>query len=493
MPRTDDRPNILLLMTDQHRGDCLGMEGHPVLQTPYLDHIGASGSHFRRAYTACPVCIPARRTLMTGRRPASHGVLMNYHTWLDGPTLPGELSKAGYQAHLVGKLHLWPLRKLYGFASAAWSDSPRPGVDCDYQRFLRREGVYGPRISSAHGMDANGWAVRPWHLDERHHFTTWCASMAIDFLERRDPTLPFFLKVSFIHPHQPLTPPRDYYERYMAMDLPEPYVGDWARVFDGPQRGLPVASWRTALEPAVMKQYRAAYYASINHVDDQIGRVLEALPRKTIVLFLADHGEMLGDHQWIRKRSPYEPSARIPMVMRLPQEMGIPQRHEVHQVVELMDVMPTLLEAAGAKVPETVEGRSLLPLLRDENPPWREYLHGECAEMPTAPAVPHGLYGQAGTGQQYLTDGRRKYVWFPGQGAEQYFDLESDPREMHDLAADPARAGEVRLWRERLVEELEGRPEGFTDGKRLLKLDGPTPFCLPGFEPSDSPAKGATR
>lgn len=479
----DDRPNILLLMTDQQRGDCLGIDGHPVLQTPNLDHLAATGLHFRKAYTACPVCIPARRTLMTGRTPAGHGVLMNYQTWLGGPTLPGELAKAGYQAHLVGKLHLWPHRKLYGFGSAEWSDAPRPDRMDDYQRFLRRHGLSGSRLSAAHGMNSNGWNARPWHLEERFHFSNWCADMAVDFLGRRDPTAPFFLKVSFIHPHQPCTPPRDYYERYMAMDLPPPVVGDWARVFDEPQRGLPVASWRTALDPQVMKQYQAAYFGSVNHIDDQVGRILEILPRNTIVLFLSDHGEMLGDHQWIRKRNAYEPSARIPFIMRLPGSMGIEQGHRCDRLVELMDVMPTLLEAAGAPIPETVEGHSLLALARGEEEGWREILHGECAEVP-----------ETGSGMQYLTDGRWKYVWWPGTGGEQLFDLENDPRERHDLADDPGHIADLKTWRERLIERLDGRPEGFTDGRRLLTLDGPTPFCLPGHErPEADAARYRTR
>jgi arylsulfatase A-like enzyme len=321
-------------------------------------------------------------------------------------------------------------------------------------------------------VDTNGWNARPWHLPEEYHFSNWCATMACEFLERRDPTVPFFLKVSFIHPHQPCTPPPYYWDLYMDMELPEPYVGDWARVFDEPQRGQAVASWRTCLEPALARQMRAGYYGAITHIDHQIHRILEVVPRNTIVLFLADHGEMLGDHQWIRKRSAYEPSARIPFVLRLPPGMGIEGGREVHELVELMDVMPTLLEAAGAPIPETVDGRSLLPLLRGDAADWRPYLHGECAEVPEA----------GGTGMQYLTDGRRKYIWHPGTGVEQYFDLEADPREMHDLAADPDRADEVAGWRGRLVEELEGRPEGFVESGHLRVLGRMTPFCLPGYE-----------
>jgi len=463
-----ERPNIVLFLTDQHRGDALGLDGHPVVQTPYLDHVGASGVFFRRAYTACPVCIPARRTLLTGRKPARHGVVMNYDTCLDGPTLPGELARAGYQTHLVGKLHLWPHRKRYGFESADWSDAPKHH-DCgdDYVRFLKRHGIVWPGAAMAGGQNMNGWVSRPWHLDERFHFSNWCAEMALEFLERRDPTVPFFLNVSFIHPHQPCTPPRDYYDRYLAMDLPEPPVGDWARVFDCPQRGLPVASWRTWLEPAVLKQYQAGYYGSINHIDDQIGRILNVLPDRTIVVFASDHGEMLGDHQWIRKRNAFEGSARIPLLMRFPETMNVPQQRALDVPVELMDLMPTLLDAAGVPIPDTVDGTSLLPLLRGDSDRWREYLHGECANVPSLDS-----------GMQYLTDGKRKYIYYPGPGTEQFFDLESDPRELRNLAG----SIDLRPWRDRLMRELAGRPEGFTDGRRLVPLGRSTPCCLPGYE-----------
>ncbi|MDP6779462.1 MAG: sulfatase-like hydrolase/transferase, partial [Candidatus Latescibacteria bacterium] len=462
----DTRPNIVLITTDQHRGDCLGIEGHPVLQTPYLDWIGASGVRFSRAYSACPVCVPARRTMMTGRRPVNQGLLMNGNAPLTGPTLPDMLTEAGYRTHLVAKGHFGPSPTEIGFETACWADGPRAGGDNAYQQFLKDNGVDWPRASDAHGMPSNGYPVRSWHLDERFHFTNWCADEAVRFLEVHDTDRPFFLSVNFLHPHQPHTPPAFYYDRYMAMELPEPYVGDWARVFDGPVRGLNPECWRMCVDEPVIKQMRAAYYGCINHIDNQIARFIlrYVLPPNTVVVFTSDHGEMLGDHQWIRKRNPYEPSARIPMLWRFPDDMGVPQEHVIDRPVELMDIMPTLLEVAGVPVPDSVDGESLLPLIQDGNTPWREYLHGECAEVPSTDS-----------GMQYLTDGRCKYVWLPGQGAEQFFDLETDPREMTNLADNPDYAAEIAMWRQRLIDELEGRPEGFTDGKRLLKLDGPTP------------------
>ena len=474
---TDPRPNIVLFMTDEQRGDCLGIDGHPVLQTPYLDELAATGVRFRRAYSACPVCVPARRTLMTGKRPASHGILMNAVGWLDGPTLPGELSRAGYQTHLVGKLHLFPRRRLYGFDSSVWADSPSgaPASD-DYQLFLSREGVRSWNAGVAHGAHQNGWVARPWHLPENLHFTHWCADQALDFLHRRDPTVPFFLKVSFHQPHQPCTPPQPYWDRYVAMDLPEPVVGDWARVYDGPQRGLSVTSWRTALTPELMRQYRAGYYGSINHVDDQIGRVLTALPANTVVLFLSDHGEMLGDHQWIRKRNAFEGSARIPFMLRMPPgPRWQATRGQVrNELVELMDVMPTLLDIAGVDVPDGVEGTSLLPLILGDRSSWRPFLHGECAIVPTLDS-----------GMQYLTDGRRKYIWYPGTGSQHYFDVDNDPREMEDLSASPEHRADIEEWRARLALELDGRPEGFVEDGKLRVTGGPAAPVMDWVRPVD--------
>ena len=456
----DKRPNILLIMTDQQRGDCLGIEGHPVLQTPTLDWLAASGVRFSHGYTACPICVAARRTLMTGLRPATHGVVSNYGTLLHGPTLPGELTRAGYQTHLSGKLHLWPLWKNYGFEAMDLSDGPgfheQLEENSAYLRFLQQEGVKGIRPQVAHGCSGNSWVAAPWHLEDRFHVANWTTERAMDFLQTRDRTRPFFLKLSYFHPHTPVTPPRMYYDRYLAMDLPEPFVGDWARIYDGPQRGLHVASSRVALDPPVMKQFRAAYYGSINHLSDQVQRVLDIVPLdNTVIMFTSDHGEMLGDHQWMHKSVPYEPSARVPFFMWFPPGMSVRSGQVRDEPVELMDVMPTLLDVAGAPIPETVDGASVMPLVRGEKASWREYVHGEYHDLPPL-----------ASGMQYLTNGKRKYVWYPARGEEQFFDLEQDPNEMHELSRDPAykdRGGPLAV-------HSRSRAEG--PSRRLLRRQG---------------------
>ena len=477
----DQRPNIVLIMTDQQRGDALGIENHPVLHTPQMDNYAANGVRFSSAYSACPVCVPARRTTMTGQRPATQGAVMNYATQLHAPTLPETLNDGGYQTALCGKLHFWPHFKRYGFEHFAWSDGPfARDTNDSYQHYLHQHGVKLPDTSQAHGVGPNATPVKPWHLDENLHFTNWCVTEAIEFLERRDPTRPFFLNVGFLHPHQPYTPPQFYYDRYMAMadDIPEPFVGDWARVYDEPVRGLsPNNTWRLNPHARTMKEMRAGYYACIQHIDDQLGRLMMRLPPNTLIVFCSDHGEMLGDHQWLRKRTPFEPSARIPMLFYSHHVHGFElQAQQVRdEPVELMDLMPTFLDVANIEIPDTVEGKSLLPMLRGEAPGWRDVVHGECSAVPTADS-----------GMQYLTDGRRKYIWWPGVGVEQFFDLERDPNEMHDLAQQAGREDEIAPWRQRLVRELDGRPEGFVRNGALVTLGGPTPSILPGFEPDEN-------
>ncbi|MFN3147333.1 MAG: arylsulfatase [Paracoccaceae bacterium] len=474
MPAEDSRPNILLIVTDQQRGDALGIAGHPVVQTPNMDEIGAFGTHFTRAYSAHPVCVPARRTLMTGATAAHHGVFMNYDTRLDLPTLPAALTAAGYHTHLSGKLHLHPPRKLHGFMSADWADSPAQWnlgrYRTDYQRFLVENGFVGTDAGYAAGASNNGWVSRPFHLEERFHYTNWTVDCALRFLERRDPTVPFFLNLSIFAPHQPCMPPAYYFDKYLDADLPDPPVGDWARVYDEPQRGLGVNAWRVCLEPDALRRMRAGYFGSIEHVDHQIGRLMKHLPENTVIMFVSDHGEMLGDHQWLRKRVPYEGSANIPFLLRLPKSMGVAQGRAVDRPVELMDVMPTLLDIAGVEVPETVDGKSVMPLIRGEDTGWRDWLHGECTRIVTM-----------NSGVQFITDGREKYVWYPGPGIEQFFDLVADPQEMTNLADDPVHAARVALFRDRLIATLDGRPEGFVRDGRLQVLGGDTQMFLPGF------------
>ncbi|HHX40117.1 MAG TPA: arylsulfatase [Armatimonadetes bacterium] len=474
MSQTPARPNILLIMTDQHRGDCLGCAGHPALETPYLNQLAAEGTRFRYAYTAVPSCIPARATLMTGMHQWHTGILgMGRSGGNMTPayrhTLPGELGRAGYHTQGIGKMHFHPQRARYGFDNLILDESSRelsPGFKSDYRQWFEehKEGAYGYRD---HSVDWNSWMSRPTHLPEHLHPTHWTAQQAIEWLGRRDPTQPFFLKVSFARPHSPYDPPQAYYDLYRDRPLPEPYVGEWAHIHAGRPEQHDVNAWRSQRSPEEIRRARACYYGSITFIDHQIGRILYELRRydreawqNTLVLFLSDHGDMLGDHCLWRKTYAYEGSAHIPFIVRPPVSWGWPRGQVLDHVVEIRDVMPTLLEAADVPVPETVDGSSLLPLVRGQTEtPWREYIQGE-----------HDWCYSHEQANFYVTDGRWKYIWFPYLGTEQLFDLESDPGECHNLAEDATYAQTLAAWRSRLVRELEERDCGLVRNGHLVRL-----------------------
>ncbi|MCM8769244.1 MAG: sulfatase-like hydrolase/transferase, partial [Candidatus Omnitrophica bacterium] len=313
-----------------------------------------------------------------------------------------------------------------------------------------------------HGISGNGWTARPWHLDERFHPTTWTVTEALRFLTRRDPSCPFFLVVSFIAPHPPLVPPAFYLDRYLRQPLPKPYIGDWAVPPENNGRGSHIQSYRVNLQGEALKAARAGYYGLINHLDDQLYRLLGDhtglkgdLGKNTYLIFTSDHGEMLGDHYLFRKCYPYEGSARIPFLISGPQiESGLVSSYPVC----LEDIMPTVLELAGIPIPQTVEGQSLLPILRGEKRRLaREYLHGE-----------HATCYHINQANHFLTDGVEKYCWFSATGQEQLFNLKEDPGELHNLAAKIEHQDRLLFWRSKLIEKLRNRPEGFTDGERLI-------------------------
>ena len=464
-----DRPNVLLIMVDQWRGDCLGAAGHPVVQTPFLDRLAGQGARFTRAYSATPTCIPARASLMTGLRPIHHG-RVGYRDgvpWDYPVTLAGEFTRQGYQTQAVGKMHFYPERTQLGFQNVilhsptgivrqARQRGEDPDRVDDYLPWLRSE--LGRDASFLdHGIDSNSWVARPWDKPERTHPTNFVAQQAAGFLRRRDPRKPFFLYASFNAPHPPYDPPAWAFEQYLHGPLPEPPVGDWAGIFDEYRKPGDPTALAGEIEPEQLRRAMAGYYGHISHVDQQLNFLLEELAQlglrdNTIICFLADHGEMLGDHHLFRKGFGYEGSARIPMLINGP---GIPAGVvDTDTVVELGDVMPTLLDLAGLPCPQQIDGLSFAAPARGEEAAFRAVLHGE-----------HTLLGQS---LQWLTDGHQKYLWFSGSGREQLFDLDRDPQELTDLAVDAGHRGRLDHWRSRLIAELAGREEGFTDGTRLI-------------------------
>lgn len=464
MAKTTTQPNILFIITDQMRGDCLSLLGHPVVETPNLDELGRQGVYFTAAYSPCPSCIAARASIFTGLTPNRHGRLgyQDQVPWHYNDMLAEAVGRAGFQTHCVGKTHFYPQRAHLGFQSL---DSYEAAQNFDgryvndYFEWLA-ERTSGRLHELDHGLAYNSWTARPSHLPEELHNNTWVATKGIEFLRRRDRTRPFFLNLSFHRPHAPIDPPFSFWEMYRDRPVPRVPAGEWAAENDVPING--VQAWRGRLPEEVLARSRRAYYAQIAHIDSQIGRVVRFLRcgnfGPTLMLFTSDHGEMLGDHHLFRKTYAYEGSAKVPLLLGWACGGKTAGVGACDAPVSLEDVYPTLLEAAGAPLPARTEGRDLLPFLRGEDAPRREFVHGE-----------HSACYAREHGMQYLTDGREKYIWFTLSGREQLFDLEHDPDELRDLSGDPAGRERLQLWRERLVKLLAERPEdGLSDGKKLL-------------------------
>ncbi|HVL70326.1 MAG TPA: sulfatase-like hydrolase/transferase, partial [Beijerinckiaceae bacterium] len=225
------RPNVLFVTVDQWPGHLLGIEGHPVVETPTLDQLARNGVRFTRAYSECPICIPARRTMMTGTDPRTHGdrVFQPALRMPDLPTLAGTFGAAGYQTFAVGKLHVYPPRDRIGFDDVLLAEEGRPhlGTVDDHDLFLADRGFPGRQFM--HGMSNNDYAWRTWHLPEDCHVTNWATAQMCRTIKRRDPTRPAFWHLSYTHPHPPLVPLASYFERYARREMDLPAMGDWAQ------------------------------------------------------------------------------------------------------------------------------------------------------------------------------------------------------------------------------------------------------------------------
>jgi choline-sulfatase len=474
--------NVILLMTDQHRWDCLGCYGNPVIQTPNLDRLAKEGTIFTNGYTAVPSCIPARACLLTGMNQWNTGILgmgrgqKKMGTGFDH-TLPGELTAAGYQTQGVGKMHFFPQRALNGFENIFLDESGRqedPGFISDYQQWFEANRTSNYNFI-ADDMDWNGWQAHPYHAPDHLHPTSWTGMRSLQFLQDQDTSRPFFLKVSFSRPHSPYDAIERWFSYYDKLELPKAIIGEWATMHDDPTEAERKAAWRGKKSEEIIHKARAGYYGNVSYIDEQIGKIFEELERQgvyeeSLIIFTSDHGDMLGDHNLWRKTYAYESSAHIPFIVKLPKSLQRNIIKSEEKVIELRDIMPTVLDILGLPIPNTVDGMSVYPLIKGESPTWREYLHGE-----------HCWCYHEEQEMQYLTDGKMKYIWLPRLNREQLFDLEKDRQELLDLAQKPECQEEVKRWRSRLIFELEAR--GFNVGKnsQLISQKGKKPFVSPKY------------
>jgi arylsulfatase len=458
------RPNILLVMVDQWPGRLLGAAGHSVIQTPTIDAIARNGIRFTRAYSECPICIPARRTLMTGTTTRTHGdrIFGTVNRMPSLPTFAQCFRDGGYQAFAVGKLHVYPQRDRIGFDDVLLAEEGRPhlGAVDDHDLYLADRGFPGQQF--LHGMNNNNYMHRTWHLPEDCHVTNWSTTQMARVIKRRDPTRPAFWCLSYTHPHPPLVPIATYMDYYRQLQVEPPLAGTWSE--DEAALPLPLRMNREfygSYAGEVLAEIRRAFYALCTHIDHQLRVVIGTLREEnvlddTVILLAADHGDMLGDFGLFAKRTYYESSANVPMVLMGRANDPRIGHHQIDdRLVGLQDLMPTLLDLAGISIPQSCDGFSMIGEQR------RTTLYGDCLENVSSTRMLH--------------DGRHKLIWYPAGNRVQLFDLEDDPHELRDLSADPDHA----LTRERLesalAEELYGvdLDEGWVEGGRLVGFEPP--------------------
>ena len=443
------RPNLLFLMTDQQRADTI--EPQTACQTPNLDRLAAGGSRFSRCYTVNPICSPVRASLMTGVLPHSHGMVdvthavPDYRAKFDAmlPVWPRLLQEAGYETAYFGKWHVERSDQLQNFGFNTY----------DVQQYQQRLGLVEveEELSERKMVRQKGYrdfllyGISDEPLESLPEYRMFTDGIA--FLEKAaaDPERPWALFMSTEAPHDPYVAPRSIYERYNLKDIlpPANFEDDLAgrpAIYRRIQSVWDDLTWEDFAKAT------ACYYANCTMVDEQIGRILEALEilgmtENTVVVFTSDHGDYMGDHRLMLKGiPPYEGAYRIPLVLYGP---GIPAGRDVNEIVSLLDLPPTLSELTSGEE-FSCDGRSLLPLLGDAPLNQVSGLDWDCEAF----AECHGQ--RFNYSQRILWRGSNKYV-FNGFAEDELYDLAADPQEMQNLAVDAAHEAllesmAARMW-----------------------------------------------
>jgi arylsulfatase A-like enzyme len=396
-----ERPNVLLILPDQLRAQALGCMGNPDVKTPHIDRLAAEGVLFRQTFANTPVCCPARATLLTGKYPHRHGLVANDLRLRESQMTLAKLLKAeGYRTGFIGKWHLDGGQRDPGFVPPG----PRrqgfefwAACECRHTHFQ-------PVWFRDTPEPVRGTKFEPEALTD----------LALEFL-RADRKRPFFLVVSMGPPHDPYGAP----EKYM-------------RMYD-PRKLTMRRNWRPGVRQAGREQI-AAYYAAITAIDDQVGRMMQALKdfgrdKDTIVLFSSDHGDMLGSHGQRLKRKPWEESVRVPGMLRYPARVRAGRR--VDAPLSHVDFAPTLLSLCGVKVPADVQGTDLSGVALGRGDKGPDSVFFQIFVPFAGDGTPHPWRGVRTRRYMYARAETKPWV---------LYDLEKDPDELHNLADDPASA-----------------------------------------------------
>lgn len=434
-----DRPNILLIMADQLAPQALRCYGNSVSKTPNLDQLAARSVVFDKAYCNYPLCVPSRASMMSGRLTPAIKVWDNACELPSSqPTMAHHLRHLGYHTVLSGKMHFIGPDQLHGFDERTVTDV-YPS-DFDWVADWNAGPAFVPSATGMNGVVEAGPAARTLQEDYDEE-VSHAAVQAIYDLARRDGGQPWFQIASFTSPHTPFVAGKEYWDRYDPDAIDMPRVGALPfEELDYASRALFFAHGRHRhrVTEDDLRRSRHGYYAMISFIDDKVGELMRALEasgqsENTIVLFCADHGEMLGERGMWFKQSFFEWSARVPLMIAAPQH----KHGRVKDCVSLVDLLPTLVELGGGKVSVGCDGESLMPALVGGK--LRDI--AICDYSGIGPCVPHRMVRQGGFKLIYTHN-----------SPDLLFDLEADPDELCNLAQDPAHADTLQRLKHLLMD-----------------------------------------
>jgi arylsulfatase len=437
----EEKPHIILLMTDQQRFDTVRAWGHTHMITPHMDRLASESLNFRQAYCPGATCVASRAAIFTGMYPHTTGVYSFDH-WGDHRNWVQDLADNGYWCVNMGKMHFTPRDMAGGFHERVIVENPtnkthaNGGSDDDWGRYMTFYGVKRPNDRNQGDPD---WLKKcqgvVWHEEERFHSDVFIGDSAVSWIDNYCGDKPIFLQVGLTGPHEPWDPLPRHLQMYDGVEMP-PCAGRPGELVDKPRQHLAHLDMhattdhesqidlrgRTPEEIARMKRH---YFAKITTVDEQVGRVLSALEKRgwlenSMLIFCSDHGEMLGDHGLAYKWLMYDSIVHIPLMIRFPGSVQRPDH--ITDLVSLMDLGPTILEVAGIAVPTYMEGRSLMPYLKREN------------TRPRSTVFCEDNY------QIMMRSQTHKLVYYIGQEAGEFYDLSADPDELYNLWDSPESA-----------------------------------------------------
>ncbi len=433
----NERPNVLLIVSDDQRPDTIRALGNERIETPNLDKLARAGTVFRRATCANPLCVPSRAELLSGMTSFHNGYFSEGRLRQDVLLWPQVMQQAGYRTCYVGKWHTpgRPSTRGYDEVDGLYAGGKAPANPQLDRHGQPVTGYVGWQFQTDGGqlLPEKGIGLTP-------NISAEFANAAIRLIKQQQ-SKPFFLHVNFTAPHDPLFVPPGFGQRYPPDQLPLPLNFTPQHPFDhGNLRGrdeLLLPFPRTAAD---VRDELAVYYAVITHLDQQIGRILQTLDEtglaaNTLVIFASDHGLAIGSHGLRGKQNMYEHTINVPLLMRGP---GIPHGEHRDAQCYLRDLFPTVCELVGIEIPK-VDGLSLVPVLRGE----RQEVHPF-------------IVGYFGNSQRMIRAGHWKLIRYPAASREQLFDVQADPDELRNLIDDPAHATKAADLRRQLEEWLAG-------------------------------------